>query len=210
MTAEYRVRVDDADELARELLAALAARGDVRRLDEAPSGRVLVLGGARSGKSSWAERQLRDREACYLATSEADPSDAEWMERVRLHRERRPAHWTTVETLDVASHLGHDGPPLLVDCLAVWLTRNLDDVGAWEDRDGWRAALTQRTARLVEAVADSPREAFLVSNEVGSGVVPGTRAGRLFRDELGRLNAGVASACDQVWLVVAGIPRRLK
>lgn len=186
--AEYTVRVDDASARAR--------------------GRVLVLGGARSGKSTWAEQQLLDREACYLATSFADPEDPEWMERIRLHRERRPAHWTTLETLDIAGELSKDGPPLLVDCLAVWMTRQLDAVGAWEERDGWEAALRERTAGLIDAVRASTREAILVSNEVGFGIVPATRAGRIFRDELGRLNAGVASVCDEVWLVLAGIPRR--
>ncbi|WP_233558303.1 bifunctional adenosylcobinamide kinase/adenosylcobinamide-phosphate guanylyltransferase [Tessaracoccus sp. OH4464_COT-324] len=206
---EYRVRVNDADDLARQLLAALAARGEVEPLGGA-AGRVLVVGGARSGKSKWAEEQLLDREIDYVATSWLDPADPEWVERVRIHRERRPAHWRTVETIDVAQLLAAPGRPMLVDCLAVWLTRILDGVGAWAETPGWREALAGRVDELVAAVADTGREVLFVSNEVGSGVVPATASGRMFRDELGRLNARIGAACDQVWHVVAGVPRRLK
>lgn len=206
---EFRVRIDDGDDVARQLLDALAARGEVRRFDE-PVGRVLVVGGARSGKSSWAEAQYTDREIDYVATSYADPADAEWAERIRLHRERRPAHWRTIETMDVAGVLRDDGPPVLVDCLAVWITRVFDRIGAWEDRPGWRDGLVTATDELVAAVAETRRECILVSNEVGSGVVPVHASGRLFRDELGRLNARVAAACDQLWHVTAGVPMRLR
>lgn len=206
---EFRVRIDDGDDVARQLLDALAARGEVRRFDE-PGGRVLVVGGARSGKSSWAEAQFADREIDYVATSYADPDDAEWAERIRLHRERRPAHWRTIETMDVAGVLRDDGPPVLVDCLAVWITRVLDRIGAWEDQPGWRESLTEATDELVAAVAGTRRSCILVSNEVGSGVVPAHASGRLFRDELGRLNARVAAACDQLWHVTAGVPTRLR
>lgn len=206
---EFRVRIDDGDDVARQLLDALAARGEVRRFDE-PGGRVLVVGGARSGKSSWAEAQFADREIDYVATSYADPDDAEWAERIRLHRERRPAHWRTIETMDVAGVLRDDGPPALVDCLAVWITRVLDRIGAWEDQPGWRESLTEATDELVAAVAGTRRDCILVSNEVGSGVVPAHASGRLFRDELGRLNARVAAACDQLWHVTAGVPTRLR
>lgn len=206
---EFVVRVDDADDTARALLDALAARGDVEAFD-APSGRVLVLGGARSGKSTWAEAQFADRTIDYVATSLSDGSDPEWAERVRLHRERRPAHWRTIETLDLPAVLAHDGPPVLIDCLAVWLARTLDDVGAWTDSPGWRQELEASVDALADAVAATSREVILVTNEVGSGVVPATVSGRIYRDELGRLNAAVASRCDQVWQVIAGIPRRLR
>lgn len=207
--AEYRVRITETDHLARELLDALAARAEVKPID-AVARRVLVLGGARSGKSSWAEKQFLGREIDYVATSFVDPSDAEWLERVRIHRNRRPAHWHTVETMELAELLSQPGRPLLVDCLAVWLARVLDEAGAWQEEPGWQEKLGARVDELVSGIRDTEREVIFVSNEVGSGVVPATPAGRLYRDELGRLNTKVASACDQLWIVVAGVPRRLK
>ncbi|AZZ38470.1 bifunctional adenosylcobinamide kinase/adenosylcobinamide-phosphate guanylyltransferase [Acidipropionibacterium jensenii] len=176
----------------------------------APPVRALVLGGARSGKSSWAEsRMARFPEVTYVATSARNPDDPEWEERIRLHRERRPDSWTTVETLDVGSVLRrHEDAPVLVDCLGVWITRVLDEAGAWTDEEGWSQRLAGRVDDLVDAVHHTRREVVMVSNEVGMGLVPETASGRLFRDELGRLNAAVAGACDEVWVCIAGIPKR--
>lgn len=92
----------------------------------------------------------------------------------------------------------------------MWTTRQLDEAGAWEDEPGWRDKLAAERSRLIDAVRATPREVILVSNEVGSGVVPATFSGRVFRDELGRVNATVGAVCDQLWLVTAGIARRLK
>lgn len=154
--------------------------------------RVLVLGGARSGKSLEAERRLlAEPSVVYVATSQVR-DDPEWDERVAAHRARRPAHWETVETSDVAGLVREEGPPLLVDCLTLWLSGGGD---ADELVDAWR-----RTRRRVVAV----------SNEVGSGIVPATASGRSFRDALGRLNAAIAAECDEVWLTTAGIAARLK
>jgi len=180
-----------------------------------PPRRTLVLGGARSGKSVTAERMLADRQdVLYVATGGTRDGDAEWTDRVRLHRERRPASWRTAETCALEPLLAEPGgSPLLVDCLALWLTAAMDDCGAWDDAE-WAAhgeeELRARTAGLVAAWRDSPRRVVAVSNEVGSGVVPATASGRRFRDELGRLNAAVASASDRVLLVVAGQPLTLK
>lgn len=207
--ADYRVHVDDTDTIAQQLLDALAARGDVQELS-GPAGRVLVVGGARSGKSAWAETQYAHRECDYVATSLVSPDDEEWARRVRIHRERRPATWHTIETLDVAGVLAQPGRAVLVDCLAVWTTRQLDIAGAWNDEPGWRERFEQERQRLLSAIRETRREAIFVSNEVGSGVVPATFSGRLFRDELGRLNAAVGACCDQVWLLTAGIARRLQ
>lgn len=173
---------------------------------------ALVLGGARSGKSTWAENRFADRDVVdYVATSEESAEDPEWVERLALHRSRRPAGWRTVETLSLADELLRaDDVPVVIDCLAVWLTRILDEVGAWEDRSGWRDALDEQTSRLTGALAATRREVVLVSNEAGQGVVPATASGRLFRDELGRLNTAVAAACDEVWMCEAGIPRRMR
>ncbi|MFB7175344.1 bifunctional adenosylcobinamide kinase/adenosylcobinamide-phosphate guanylyltransferase, partial [Streptomyces sp. NPDC056254] len=176
--------------------------------------RTLVLGGARSGKSVEAERRLESfPEVVYAATGGTRDGDAEWARRVGLHRERRPAGWRTVETCDLVPLLAADGPPLLVDCLALWLTEAMDRAGAWDDEvwaERGRRQLDERTADLVAAVRATRRQVVLVSNEVGSGVVPATASGRRFRDELGRLNARVAGECEHVLLVVAGQASVLK
>ncbi|MEO7586465.1 MAG: bifunctional adenosylcobinamide kinase/adenosylcobinamide-phosphate guanylyltransferase [Arachnia sp.] len=208
--AEFRVEVPEGDEVATALLLALARRARVEPVERG-RGTALVLGGARSGKSSWAEAQFRDRPMVdYVATSSVPVDDPEWAHRVELHRSRRPERWRTLETLDVAAVLrAPDEVPVLVDCLALWLSRVLDDVDAWQaEEQVWRPALTRRVDDLVDAVATTGREVVLVSNEVGSGVVPATASGRLYRDELGRLNARVAAACDELWLCVGGVGRR--
>jgi adenosylcobinamide kinase / adenosylcobinamide-phosphate guanylyltransferase len=172
--------------------------------------RTLVLGGARSGKSSHAERLLEGfPEVLYAATGGVREDDAEWMQRVALHRERRPAGWRTAETCDLEPLLADtaDPAPLLVDCLSLWLTWVMDECGAWDDAvwfRGGESAVQARTASLAAAWAATARTVVAVSNEVGLGVVPPTAAGRRFRDELGRLNMAVAEACESVLLVVAG------
>ena len=174
--------------------------------------RVLVLGGARSGKSSYAERLLEHRpDVDYLATSFDDPDDPEWQQRLQLHRARRPASWRTLETLDVAQALvAASNRPLLIDCLTLWLTRQLDAAGSWTGQPGAAATVEARTSELVAAFAQATRPVIAVSNEVGQGLVPADAGARLFRDELGRLNARVAAVVDQVWFCTAGLPQRLK
>ncbi|HEY9329924.1 MAG TPA: bifunctional adenosylcobinamide kinase/adenosylcobinamide-phosphate guanylyltransferase [Streptomyces sp.] len=170
--------------------------------------RTLITGGARSGKSVEAERRLETYpEVVYVATGGSREGDTEWAARIGLHRERRPAAWRTEETCELVELLASDGPPLLIDCLALWLTDAMDRVDAWNDAawaGGGRSTLRKRTAELVAAVRGTRRTVVAVTNETGSGVVPATAAGRRFRDELGRLNAAFADECEQVLLVVAG------
>jgi adenosylcobinamide kinase/adenosylcobinamide-phosphate guanylyltransferase len=181
---------------------------------QAPAGRVLVVGGARSGKSRMAEQMLAGHGAIeYVATGMPPAADdPEWAARVAGHRARRPDSWHTTETLDLESVLrSGSSEPVLVDCLSLWLARVMDECGAWDDDAGREnAALAGRTTRLVDAWAAAGRTAVAVSNEVGSGVVPATPAGRRYRDALGQLNAAVAAVSDEVWLCTAGIPRRLR
>ena len=177
-----------------------------------------MLGGARSGKSRYAESRLAAAPVVtYVATGDARDGDAEWAARVAAHRARRPAAWRTVETADVAACLRAAGPgtAVLVDCLALWLTAVLDDAGAWDPgpAESGPGALPpgdhlveQRIAELVDAVRGTRAHVVLVSNEVGSGVVPEHASGRLFRDRLGEVNARVGAGCDEVTLVVAGHP----
>ncbi len=179
-----------------------------------PPRRTLVLGGARSGKSVTAERMLATApDVLYVATGGTRDGDAEWAQRVALHRDRRPAHWRTAETCELEPLLAAGGGPLLVDCLALWLTAAMDECDAWDDA-AWAATgerrLRARTGALTAAWQATSRRVVAVSNEVGSGVVPATASGRRFRDELGRLNAGIAAASEQVLLVVAGQPLAVK
>lgn len=172
---------------------------------------VLVLGGARSGKSRYAERLLASsRDVVYLATGRVPtPDDPEWTARVANHRERRPSGWRTVESTDVAGVLGElaalPAPPgVLVDCLGTWLTRVIDDAAAWTHPPRAEETVAALVPGLVAAVTEYPAQVVLVSNETGLGVVPGTLAGRIFRDSLGRLNCAMAEACDRLVLIVAG------
>jgi nicotinate-nucleotide--dimethylbenzimidazole phosphoribosyltransferase len=173
--------------------------------------RTLVLGGARSGKSAHAEKLLGEAEVDYLATARRQSDDPDWEERIAVHVARRPPGWRTVEPSDLPAALRTAGTvPVLVDDVATWLTGELDDAGAWEGGREALAVCRARCTELVSAVATYPSRLVLVSAEVGLGVVPATRAGRLFRDELGALNAELAAVCDEVLLLVAGLPVRLR
>jgi adenosylcobinamide kinase / adenosylcobinamide-phosphate guanylyltransferase len=183
------------------------------RREPAPVGRTLVIGGARSGKSSAAESLLAaETSVTYVATAYPAEHDDEWSERVRGHRDRRPAHWSTLETTDLVPLLGSDGEPLLVDCLTLWLTRVLDAHDAWDD-DVWAARAEKAVAgevdALVEAWRTTGRRVVAVTNEVGQGVVPDTAAGRRFRDVMGRLNTAVAAVTEDVLWCTAGRVTRL-
>ncbi len=175
--------------------------------------RVLVLGGSRSGKSRFAEHLLAGPEPVeYLATAALRPDDAEWAARIQRHRDRRPATWRTVETAAVAEQLAEPGPAVLVDSVTTWLARVMDDCSYWADEltEVARKSLAAQLERLCDAWPATARTAVLVSDEVGSGVVPATASGRRFRDELGLLNQRLAAAADEVYLVTAGIAQRLR
>ena len=170
--------------------------------------KVLVTGGVRSGKSFHAESMLVAEDAVtYVApgpTADAD-DDPEWFERVRRHRERRPAHWTTLETHDLGSALASAEGAVLIDCLGTWLTSQLDELDAWDAlREEWEQVLLERVDAAVRAMAAREGTVVLVTNEVGMGIVPEHRSGRVFRDLLGVVNQRFAADCDEVLLVVAG------
>lgn len=163
---------------------------------------VLVTGGARSGKSRFAlaRAQRLGLPQVYLATAQA--GDDEMAERIAAHRAERGAAWRTVEepVHVVAALAAEDGHAVLLDCLTLWLSNLLlagADLAA--AADGLCDTLALRRCALV-----------CVTNEVGSGVVPESRLGRVFRDEQGRLNQRVAELADEVHLLVAGQPLRIK
>jgi adenosylcobinamide kinase/adenosylcobinamide-phosphate guanylyltransferase len=168
--------------------------------------RVLVLGGARSGKSERAELRLAgEADVTYVATGPDGAGDAEWAARVAAHRARRPAWWRTVETTDLPGVLASARGAVLIDGIGTWLAAELDDCGGWDGPAG-RDRLAARTAALIAAWRQTRARVVAVSDETGLGVVPGTAAGRLFRDELGRLNQALAAESEETELVMAGRP----
>jgi adenosylcobinamide kinase/adenosylcobinamide-phosphate guanylyltransferase len=170
---------------------------------------TLMLGGARSGKSTYAEKLVTGtlygaapRPAVYIATAEA--GDVEMATRIMAHRSRRGAAWTTIEEplqLGVAlEKAATHGRPVMVDCLTLWLS-NLMHVGA---------DLDEATDELLASLEGYAAPVVLVSNEVGLGLVPETPLGRVFRDAQGRLNMRMAERADRVILMTAGLPLTLK
>ncbi|CAH1203270.1 bifunctional adenosylcobinamide kinase/adenosylcobinamide-phosphate guanylyltransferase [Paenibacillus sp. JJ-223] len=178
---------------------------------------VLVTGGARSGKSSFAERLVmhRSSEAWYVATAQA--YDDEMRERIRMHQKQREAAgylWHTVEApLDLPewisqmgqSRAGTSAPTVLVDCLTLWLSNEL--LAHEHDPE---SVLQARMDALVEAIRAYPGLLVLVTNEVGDGIVPEYPLGRRYRDLAGILNQRVAAICREVFLVTVGIAVELK
>jgi adenosylcobinamide kinase/adenosylcobinamide-phosphate guanylyltransferase len=173
--------------------------------------RTLVLGGIRSGKSRWAEAAITeslepDQPVRYLATGPAVDGDAAWSRRVAEHRDRRPAHWSTIETSDLTMQLRQwPNTPTVVDDVGGWLTATFDHCRAWENR-----SVSVEVNALLAAVAWFSSTLMLVSPEVGLSVVPATASGRRFADELGTLNQRLATLCERVVLVVAGQPVPIK
>lgn len=167
---------------------------------------ALILGGARSGKSAYAERlaQQSNHEVVYIAT--AQPRDAEMQERIRHHRTTRPVTWQTVEEPLALAHTlqVHAAPQrlLLVDCLTLWLTNLLCD--------GDEQRLLCETAQLLTTLPHLPGHTLLVSNEVGLGVVPLGELTRRYVDTAGRLHQQLATQLDTVVWMVAGLPQTLK
>lgn len=167
-------------------------------------GLVLVLGGARSGKSAYAERLVCESglNAVYVAT--ATPGDSEMAERIAAHRSRRGDNWRTVEAPDrledTLEREAGEGRAVLIDCLTLWLSNIMLTGADIEARSSSLAA----TARGVRGLR------VFVSNEVGLGLVPDTPLGRRFRDAQGRLNQAMAAAADQVVFMAAGLPLMLK
>ncbi|MFZ5774763.1 MAG: bifunctional adenosylcobinamide kinase/adenosylcobinamide-phosphate guanylyltransferase [Thermodesulfobacteriota bacterium] len=170
--------------------------------------RKLVIGGCRSGKSRYAEEWVTDNfpERIYVATLVA-MGDPEMEHRIALHRRSRSEGWRTMEEpVELAGLLArHDGEAdaFLVDCLTLWITNLML-------RDHDDGAIEAAVARLAETVAAMRSTVVLVANEVGLGLVPESAMGRRFRDLAGWTNQRMAQVCDQVVLVAAGLPLRLK
>jgi adenosylcobinamide kinase/adenosylcobinamide-phosphate guanylyltransferase len=190
--------------------------------------RTLLIGGARSGKSALALRWSNERSSnvCTLVTG--TESDPEMAARIAAHRRERPAHWRVREEpiqlgralreeAGSVAQLPASALPLspgsnslvLVDCLTLWISNCLwppDLVTADADYGIWRRERTD----FLDALAACKSDLIIVTNEVGTGIVPNNAASRVFRDEQGWLNQAVAAVCDDVFFVTAGLPLRLK
>ena len=167
---------------------------------------TLVLGGARSGKSRYAQSEAaRFDGVTFIAT--ARPSDAEMRRRIAAHRRERSPGWKTVETpaaLDaVIRREGQKADALLVDCLTTYC-------GGMLSRHRTESGRRRHLEAVVASIRSTPASMFIVSNEVGCGVVPAFKSGRLFRDLLGEMNQQVGCVADRVVLLVAGIPLAIK
>lgn len=225
--ADHRVRSEP--ELARRCRiwrVLLPSDGDTFTVPVAPAEavpgggprpfRVLVLGGARSGKSEEAELRVAAEPAVtYVATGPKPPNgaggdgeragaDDEWAARIAAHRARRPSWWQTVEDTDLPGVLRQGGGTVLLDSVTTWLAATMDECGAWDGTPAGAARLAARIAEFHAAWRQTGAHVVAVSDETGLGIVPETRSGRMFRDELGRLNQLLAAESDEVALVSAG------
>jgi adenosylcobinamide kinase / adenosylcobinamide-phosphate guanylyltransferase len=168
---------------------------------------TLVLGGARSGKSRYAQQLAeQSRDVVFIATARA--SDEEMRAKIERHREDRPKEWSTIEEpLDLPKVLAEHqlaSEVIVVDCLTIFAANLLEAAGEGSN------AIERRVEALCEALRTAQCNVVLVSNEVGSGVVPPYPVGRRFRDLLGEINQKVARVADDVVLMVAGLPLALK
>lgn len=178
----------------------------------------LITGGARSGKSSHAERLASSSErVLYIATSKI--FDDEMAERVRHHRDSRPAHWRTLEQYrDLNGVIGADNDPqeaVLLECITTLITNLMFDAAGSAPEEEWDfASIEQRVNQqidlLIAACKACPAPVYLVTNEVGMGIVPENRLARHFRDIAGRVNQRLAREAREVWLVVSGIGVKIK
>jgi adenosylcobinamide kinase / adenosylcobinamide-phosphate guanylyltransferase len=175
---------------------------------------ILLLGGARAGKSAYALRlaaeheEMSGRDVCFVATAQA--LDQDMTARIARHRSERPAHWQTIEEqyqIDDAIAQAANAGVVIIDCLTLfvsnWLLR-------YDDEQLCLGHLMQVTGRVLEIARSRSQTIICVSNEVGLGIVPETRLGRIFRDLLGRVNQEFARAADEVFLLVAGLPLPVK
>ena len=190
---------------------------------------VLGTGGARSGKSAFAEDQLADREeVCYIATGLPRGEDPEWQERIRLHQERRPASWTTQEQYaGLSDWLREQSHPVyLLDCATLLTNNCLFDLIAQhfpdkldlteehflsrQEQSFLLQLLEEEWQELLSTIRQTDAECWIVTDEVGLGIVPETRLGRFFRDVQGKINQLIAKEASEAYLVICGLAQQLK
>lgn len=180
---------------------------------------MLITGGARSGKSRFAEQVAQNRggDVLYIATSVV--TDAEMADRIRYHQQQRPAHWHTFESwrdlgeVVLAHH--KQFPTIIIECITTMMTNLLFDIAGESqpeemDFDAIEQHIFAQTAQLLAAAQHPESEVIIVTNEVGMGIVPDNLLARRFRDIAGRVNQQLAAAADDVYLIVSGIPVPVK
>lgn len=172
----------------------------------------LVIGGAKSGKSAFAERQLAgEKQVCYLATGMVFPDDPEWLEKIHVHQKRRPASWGTQEQyrdlalwLEKASYQHY-----LLDSVTSMTSQWLLE-GGEKTRTELEKELKEEWQEIFRVLASKEGTCWIVTDEVGLSLVPDSQLGRDFRDLLGQVNQWIAEEADRVYLVIAGLVQELK
>ena len=171
---------------------------------------TFILGGARSGKSSYAEKLATDSGLTITYIATAQIYDDEFKQRVALHKASRPAHWPTVEAhhklADALLKASQPDNCVIVDCLTVWLAQCICPECAPPEGVNWQ----DERRDFLSQLAQTHSKVILVSNEVGMGIVPLGEINRQFQDEQGRLNQAVAQLADKVFFIAAGLPLKLK
>lgn len=172
---------------------------------------TLIIGGARSGKSRFAQALCRDaRNALFIATASAECADAEMCARISRHRAERPHDWITIEEPLHLERVVREAPPdatLLIDCITLWVSNLMWEHKALDD-DKRANIILKQVVEFTQAAQE--RQVVAVSNEVGSGIVPDNNVGRTFRDLQGLVNQSLARVATRVVLVIAGLPLVLK
>lgn len=182
---------------------------------------ILITGGARSGKSRFAEQLCIEHggTVAYIATAQV--TDEDMADRIRKHQAQRPSHWTTIEQYKDFNQISmeaafRESDVLLLDCVTIMVTNLMFD---WEldyDTCDWDAIqqvemeILQQVDQLIDVIREHDKQLVMVTNEVGDGVVPAYRLGNIFRDIAGRVNQHIARHADEVYHVVVGLPQRLK
>lgn len=171
---------------------------------------TFILGGARSGKSSYAEKLATDSGLTITYIATAQIYDDEFKQRVALHKASRPAHWLTVEAhhklADALLKASQPDTCVIVDCLTVWLAQCICPECAPPEGVNWQ----DERRDFLSQLAQTQSKVILVSNEVGMGIVPLGEINRQFQDEQGRLNQAIAQLADKVFFIAAGLPLKLK
>lgn len=170
------------------------------KLDSSSGWLILVTGPTRSGKSEWAELLASEsgQHVTYIATSQIDPKDLEWQQRITRHHRRRPTAWETLEVpVELVMAIRQTAPTscLLIDSLGTWLSNVLD-----QDEDTWKQTLET----LCQSLKTAACSIIIVAEETGWGVVPAYTLGRTFRDRLGEAIRRIGALADSVYLVTGG------
>lgn len=192
-----------------------------QNFDKSKSKLILITGGARSGKSSFAEKIVKNIgcKIAYIAT--AIPFDDGMKDRIKKHRETRPSDWDTfekyVDVYKLIREIAEKYDTILLDCITIMVTNlmldnsNIDwDEISWDEIDNIEKGIKDQIILLIEEIRKHNINAVFVTNELGMGIVPENRLSRIFRDIAGRINQYIANKADEVYFTVSGIPLKIK